>query len=112
MFLIVSSAAALHYLRSEAPTQILVVHDLQIKDRLKKGYADLAQISASSAGLGIGISIATLVSEFVVVILRFLNIGLINYKFKTFLTIVHTKKELLNKRTFLCTLTIKSLKKH
>ena len=45
-------------------------------------------LSAASAGLGIGLGIAVLLGETVVIILRFLNFGLINYKIKIFLTVV------------------------
>jgi len=51
-------------------------------------YNTLIQNSVIAGGLGIGIALVTIPYELLVIILRFLNIGLVNYKIKIFLGIV------------------------
>ena len=90
LFLVISSLS-LYFIRSKAPSSVSTSIDRQIRDALallQNGYDELTYITAACASLGIGISIATLVLEFVAVLLRFLNISQINYKIKAFLSIV------------------------
>lgn len=65
-----------------------MVVDEQIRDKVKKVYSDVIMESVSATGLGVGGALAALSAELLIIILRLINFGLINYKIKIFLSIV------------------------
>ena len=85
---IVSSSITLHYIRNVAPSTVLLVTNVQIRDRLGKSYSELIVSSVAAVGLGIGAAIATMLIEIVIISLRFINFGIVTYKIKLFLAVV------------------------
>ena len=51
-------------------------------------YSSMIFNSLAASGTGVAISLLTLIYEVVPIVLRFLNIGLINLKIKIFLSVV------------------------
>ena len=62
--------------------------DEEVEEMTGVNYPTLRFNSLAAGVIGIATSILCLIYETVVIILRFLNIGLINYKIKIFLAIV------------------------
>ena len=85
---LITSSIALYKLQNDLPTTILEDVDEIIRTTAGLGYNDLTYYSVSAAGLGVGIGLAVVVCELLIICLRFINIGLINYKIKVFLLIV------------------------
>lgn len=62
--------------------------DEAIQSLVGFNYVSMIFNSLSAGGTGVGISLLFMIYEVVVIILRFLNIGLVNLKIKIFLGIV------------------------
>lgn len=88
MVTIICSSLGLYYIHNDAPTTVLVVTDNDIRDTVNKGYKSVILISVAAAGLGVGGAVAALIAESSIILLRFINFGIVNYKIKVFLALV------------------------
>ncbi len=88
---LVATSLGIYQIETDLPGTILQIVDIQIKETLNKDYSTLVVTSIAAFGLGLGISVATLLAETILIVLRFVNFTLINYKIKVFLSIVSQK---------------------
>lgn len=86
--IIVVSSIALNLIRNENPRTILVLIDEKIQEILKKSYNSVVSEALAGAGLGLGVALSVLIAEVLLLVLRFINFGLINHKIHIFLIIV------------------------
>lgn len=88
----IASAISLHHTLVNLPARDLNVIPLNVENAIRDtadlDYGSLLFNSKAASGTGIAISLLTLIYEILPIVLRFLNIGLINYKIKIFLSIV------------------------
>lgn len=70
------------------PEGVFIAVDSMIESETGLDYRSMIFNSLSAGGIGVGISLLFMLYELVPIILRFLNIGLINVKIKIFLGIV------------------------
>ena len=82
------SSITLNHIYSQSPDSILVRVDEKFDSNIGKNYRSLINESVGGAALALGVSLACFIAEGLIVILRFINFGLINYKIKLFLVIV------------------------
>ena len=88
MIAIICGSLGLYYIHNKAPADVLVVIDNDIRDTVNRGYKSVILTSVSAAGLGVGGAVAAFIAEAAIVLLRFINFGIINYKIKVFLCMV------------------------
>ena len=84
----IASAIALHHTVTNVPSSVGRAVDNRVDDVIGLNYGSLLFNSLAAGGTGVAISLLTILYELVPIILRFLNIGLINLKIKIFLSIV------------------------
>ena len=85
---LITAVLVLNHIRGNFEENIPRFFNDLIEQLTGVNYNTIIQNSISAGGLGIGIALVTIPYELLVVVLRFLNIGLINYKIKIFLGIV------------------------
>lgn len=89
MATLIASAVALHHVLENLPPKDLnVIPETRIENIADLDYGSLLFNSRAAAGTGIAISLLTIIYAVVPIVIRFLNIGLVNYKIKIFLSIV------------------------
>ena len=85
---LIASAIALDDVLNNVPDALLQNLDRMVEDITGLNYTSMIFNSLSGAGLGVAVSVVVIIYEIIPIVLRFLNIGLINYKIKIFLGIV------------------------
>lgn len=90
MIVAIASSLGVFQIQTNVPGTVLQRLGVQIKQALNKDYNTLVIFSIAASGLGLGISVATLIAEALIVVLRFSNFTAINYKIKLFLGLVST----------------------
>lgn len=86
----IASAVSLHHVVANLPARGEVDPSVSttIVDIVGMNYSSMLFNSLAASGTGVAISLLTLIYEVVPIVLRFLNIGLINLKIKIFLSVV------------------------
>ena len=89
----IASAISLHHTLENLPDSNDVVSEIvtRIDDIADFGYNSLLFNARAASATGIAVSLVTILYEILPIVLRFLNIGFINYKIKIFLGIVSTE---------------------
>jgi hypothetical protein len=82
---LIASAISLHHTLENLPEEVSSSRIGEIADL---NYPSLLFNARAASGTGIAISIVTIIYEVIPIVLRFLNIGFVNYKIKIFLGIV------------------------
>ncbi len=84
---LIASAIAIRQI-NRLPETVDQSIDTRIESTVALNYITIIVNSLSAGGIGIGVSLLFMIYELVPIILRFVNIGLINIKIKIFLSIV------------------------
>lgn len=87
---LIASAISLHH-TLENLEDVDPIFETRIDSITDLNYVSLLFNNRAASGTGIAISILTIIYEILPIVLRFLNIGLINYKIKIFLAIVSSR---------------------
>ena len=88
----IASAISLHHTLENLPDSNDADPAInRIDDIVDFGYNSLLFNARAASATGIAVSLVTILYEILPIVLRFLNIGFINYKIKIFLGIVSTE---------------------